>query len=182
MEAMELQANIQIIPWNNNNGDTYNNNNYSYNNNDLNLHNNNNNNINFIGEEEPMEIDEDENTTELSNAIHKGDPFHYAKLHLHREIGNRDHKINELLLKLDDCRQQMQFVHNGGSLWQLQVMLAQQADVINAKVFWISHFSWTLFLYSVTYPCTNTTSFERPLYDVVPTLCGRRNNIACVQG
>ena len=77
---------------------------------------------------QPMEVENDEAANELSIAIQNQNPFHYAKLYLHKEVTNRDAKINELLAQIDNCHQQMNDMQRTDRLFCMQKELNQQKD------------------------------------------------------
>ena len=85
-------------------------------------------NANNNNEIQQMEVENDEAANELSIAIQNQNPFHYAKLHLHKEVTNRDAKINELLAKIDNCHQQMNDMQRKDRLFYMQMELNQQKD------------------------------------------------------
>ena len=85
-------------------------------------------NANNNNEIQQMEVENDEAANELSIAIQNQKPFHYAKLHLHKEVTNRDAKINELLAKIDNCHQQMNDMQRKDRLFYMQKELNQQKD------------------------------------------------------
>ena len=84
--------------------------------------------INNNNEIQPMEVENDEAANELSIAIQNQNPFHYAKLYLHKEVTNRDAKINELLAQIDNCHQQMNDMQRKDRLFYMQKELNQQKD------------------------------------------------------
>ena len=84
--------------------------------------------INDNNEIQQMEVENDEAANELSIAIQNHNPFHYAKLYLHKEVTNRDVKINELLAQIDNCHQQMNHMQRRDRLFYMQMELNQQND------------------------------------------------------
>ena len=57
------------------------------------------------------------------------DPFHHAKIYIHKEVANRDAKINELLAQVENCHQQINAMHSEDPLRYMQVKLNQQMGV-----------------------------------------------------
>ena len=75
-----------------------------------------------------MEVENDEAANELSLAIQNQNPFHYAKLYLHKEVTNRDAKINELLAQINNCHQEMDAMQSKDRLFYMIKELNQQKD------------------------------------------------------
>ena len=113
--------------------------------------------INNNNEIQPMEVENDEAANELSIAIQNQNPFHYAKLYLHKEVTNRDAKINELLAQIDNCHQQINDMQRKDRLFYMQKELNQQKDAHHkrrnaCKESTISEFNWPMYPEKPTIP------------------------------